>query len=122
MAQNPSEDGFSLVELLVIVIILGVLAAIAMPTFLGVRNRSYASKMQTDLHHAILAEAAFNADNDAFTATVSDLVAEGYRASSGVTPVHVKLTGSGYLACVKHTNVQTWLVYDSTTSTTTPSS
>ena len=119
--QNSEDEGFTLIELLAVVLIIGLLAAIAVPTLLGQRDKGFRAAMTTDLRNAVTAEYAFYGDHDAWTTDSTVLTAEGYRVSSSVTPVHVKVAGASFLACVKHDAVPDWLVYDSATGTTSSS-
>ncbi len=121
MRSNTREDGFTLVELLVTMAILSVLAAIAIPVFQHVRSRSYEAAMAADLKNAVTAESAYTLSNGTPTVNVSDLTVEGYKPTSGVTPVHVRVVGATFVACVKHQSVSSWLVYDGSTGTMTSS-
>jgi type IV pilus assembly protein PilA len=49
------QYGFTIVELMVVVLVIGILIAIAIPTFLGSRNRAFNRAAQSDLRNALVA-------------------------------------------------------------------
>jgi len=61
------EEGFTLIELMVVVLIIAVLVAIAIPSFLGFRNRAQDRSAQADLRNTLLAEKAVWVDTGAYT-------------------------------------------------------
>lgn len=118
--MRTHDDGFTLLELLVVMVIVGLLAAIAIPSFLSQKGRAYETAMKADLHALVLSETSWVVDNDSFTADLAALHSEGFRETSGVT-AHVKVVGTDFVACTKHLAVSEWMVYDSATSSVTTS-
>lgn len=55
--MRGKNEGFTLIELMIVIAIIGVLAAIAIPNFIAYRNKAYCTAMQTDAS-AVAAEIA----------------------------------------------------------------
>ena len=121
-AEHRRDDGFTLVELLTVTVIIATLAAIVTPTFLGQRSKAARAAMKADLHSAVAAQTAWLTEHSSPTADVADLETEGYRQTPGVSTAHLKVTGDAWVACVWHQLANSWLTYDSSTSSTSESS
>jgi type IV pilus assembly protein PilA len=65
--KMQDDEGFTLIELMVVVLIIAILIAIAIPTFLGLRRRAQDRAAQSDLRNGLTAAKAFYTDNETYT-------------------------------------------------------
>ena len=74
--RRDSEEGFTLIELMVVVLIIAILIAIAIPTFLGARSRAQDRAAQSSLRNGVIAAKTLYTDaQDYTTATPAALLA-----------------------------------------------
>ena len=121
-----NEKGFTLIELMIVVAIIGILAAIAIPQFSAYRERAYIASMKADCNSVRTAEEAYFVDYDIYTTTVANLsgIPTTFSAGNSVT-VTAGATGTiatGFEVEVTSTKVSSTTAkveYDSTTGKTT---
>lgn len=67
------REGFTLLELMIVVIIIGVLASLAVPTYIRARQRAYKAEALVILGSVRLSEYRYHLGNDVYTNTLSEL-------------------------------------------------
>jgi type IV pilus assembly protein PilA len=73
MLQKLKKRGFTLIELMIVVAIIGILAAIAIPNFIRFQARSKQSEAKADLKSLFTAERAFYQEKDRYSIYVNEI-------------------------------------------------
>lgn len=77
LQRMRDDEGFTLIELMVVVLIIAILIAIAIPTFLGARSRAQDRAAQSSLRNTVTAAKAIFTDNEDYSeADQSSLTSE----------------------------------------------
>jgi prepilin-type N-terminal cleavage/methylation domain-containing protein len=113
MMFKKNEKGFTLIELMIVIAIIGILAAIAIPQFSAYRVRSYNSAANADLRNAATAQEAYFVDFQSYATDVDNLTGSSYGLFLSEN-VSLSVTGggaSGYTMQSYHsTGDKTWTV------------
>ncbi len=87
------DEGFSLIELLIVVAIIGIIAAIAVPQLMNAMDRGRQRRSMADMRNIATANGTMRVDTGAYAAALANLSASGYMQ---VTPANDGW-GTGYV-------------------------
>jgi type IV pilus assembly protein PilA len=83
MFRRSREKGFTLIELMIVVAIVGILAAIAIPNFIGMQKKAKTTEAKSNLGQIWTLQEAYRAENDTYVAPSGALAAGTYDGTTG---------------------------------------
>jgi prepilin-type N-terminal cleavage/methylation domain-containing protein len=125
MVRNTK--GFTLVELLIVTVIIGVLASIAIPSFGSTKEKAYIASMKSDLRNLATAQEAYYSEHNAHKAGSATNVGgsttsgiDNFYASAGNTVV-ATIAGNGWSATAANSgSTKTCAIFVATTTAVAP--
>ncbi len=100
--MHIKHRGFTLVELLIVTVIIGILAAVAIPKFSSTKERAYLAAMKSDLRNLAAAQEAYLFGNQTYYDGVVPSGALTYDPSAGVSITLQNVTPGGWAAISTH--------------------
>ena len=99
LCPRPARRAFTLVELMVVVVIIGILVAIVVPQFKNTKGKANAAALRTDLRNLATAEESFFYSNGRYTAALDSVP---FKGSPGVIVTIAEAGPQGWSATVTH--------------------
>ncbi len=110
-----TRRGVTLIELLIVIVITGILTAIAIPKFSATKEKAFQATMKADLRTLATHQESYQYDYMAYT---TSFPVSQFRVTTGVTGPTIAVTGDGWNAVVGHrSSIKTCAIFVGSTST-----
>ena len=103
MRVLPRREGFTLIELMIVIVIIGILAMIAVSLFWGVKDRGLQASMQADLKNAAAQQELYYSSYNTYAPTAIYL--SNYNPSPGVQLSVTYAAPDGWAGIATHVSV-----------------
>ena len=100
--KTDQRNGFTLVELIIVVVVIGILATIAIPKFSAMRTKSYIATVTSDLKNLASQQEIYLSARYTYTSVLTNLE---YTMSPAVTITVNEATGTGWAATGTHSGL-----------------
>jgi type IV pilus assembly protein PilA len=93
--RSEGEDGFSLIELMIVILVIGIMIAIALPTYVGARNRAADRATQSNMRSGLAAALGYYSeagDWDGFDAAQAALEEPALAWTAGGPPARAQIS------------------------------
>jgi type IV pilus assembly protein PilA len=97
--RSTNRSGFTLVELLIVVVIVGILAAMAIPRFNSTKGKANFAALRSDLHNLAVTQESFFVDAQRYSTNLDSL---GAKFSPGVVLEVKEASLTGWSASAYH--------------------
>jgi len=101
------DNGFTLIEMLTVMIVISTLATIALGKFKGTKDQAYEATMLGDIHTLTIAQESYMVDNNTYYGGIVPDPSFPFHAAAGVTATLTSGSPAGWSALLTHQNSTT---------------
>jgi prepilin-type N-terminal cleavage/methylation domain-containing protein len=100
---HTEHRGFTLIEILIVTVIIGILAAVAIPKFFASKEKAFLASMKSDLRNLVTVQEAYFLDEATYYDGAVPSAQFTYNPSAGVSVTLSNVTAGGWVAVTSHT-------------------